>query len=91
MKKYRILTLFPAFILIQFYTFNIYAEELRSSAPWVGHNLKGAPCVGNGQGYGPYDYTNPNHRGKNLRLVEGAHFNQRVEPMARRHRKNRYG
>ena len=50
-------------------------------APWVGDTFSGAPCRGKGQSYGPYDYTNPRHRGEPLRLVEGAHFMPRVRAL----------
>ncbi len=30
-------------------------------------------------GYGPYDYTNPNHLGQNLEIVEDHHFTKNVE------------
>jgi len=51
----------------------------KDSAPWVGNTLSGAPCQGKGQGYGPYDYTNPNHRGNILKIVEQHHFTPKVE------------
>lgn len=53
----------------------------KNSAPWVGEQFSGAFCTGNRQGYGPYDYTNPAHRGEPLHLVEGAHFMPRVSAL----------
>jgi len=54
-------------------------------APWVGHDLSGIACTG-GSGYGPYDYTNPEHRGKSLSLVEGSHFTKEVESLIKGNR-----
>ena len=48
---------------------------------WPGYDLKGAKCPDLGEGYGPYDYTNPNHRGHNLKVVEHSHFNNDVETL----------
>jgi len=51
------------------------------AAPWVGADLSGATCKG-GQGVGPLDYTNPNHRNTHLYdMVIGAHFNDRVRTL----------
>lgn len=52
----------------------------KKSAPFVGNTLKGSPCIGNSEGYGPFDYSkrmaiDPKH----LQLVEGAHFQPDVE------------
>lgn len=52
-----------------------------AEAPWVGHTLKGNPCSGGIQGYGPYDYTNPIHRETKLERVEGAHFHNRIKQL----------
>lgn len=52
---------------------------LAQTAPWIGDTLKGAPCTGKGNSYGPYDYTNPKNRGQQLFLVESAHFDERVK------------
>lgn len=51
----------------------------KDSAPWVGNTRSGTPCQGKAQGYGPYDYTNPIHRGDPLQTVEVAHFTPKVE------------
>lgn len=48
---------------------------MSASAPWVGQTLNGIACSGNGQGYGPFDYTQRHKLPPiNLSLVEGAHF-----------------
>jgi tetratricopeptide (TPR) repeat protein len=44
----------------------------------VGSDLKGLPCNGGGQGYGPYDYTKANERG-HIPVVEEHHFTPEVE------------
>lgn len=54
---------------------------LADQAPWVGTTLKGAPCNGLGQGFGPYDYQDRNRLTDQLRLVEGAHFDMYVESL----------
>lgn len=46
---------------------------------WPGLNLEGFPCTGGGQGYGPYDYTNPQHFKQKLPIVTRAHFTKKVE------------
>jgi len=55
----------------------------KNSAPWVGTDLSGAPCHGNGQGYGPFDYTNPIDREKKLPIVTKFHFTPEVERLIR--------
>jgi tetratricopeptide (TPR) repeat protein len=84
-KKLNFKRLFFATILVTSSLFllpsGLLAEASKSSAPWYGHGLSGAPCTGNSGGYGPYDYTNPSHRGKNLHLVESAHFTKDVESL----------
>lgn len=64
----------------------VSAETAQLSAPWVGHDLTGTICIGTGQGYGPFDYTNPSHRGRNLELVEGSHFTKDVEMLVKGNR-----
>lgn len=64
---------------------SLCSAQPEKAAPWVGHDLFGLPCVG-GSGYGPYDYTNPNHRGHNLSIVEGAHFTKEVESLVKGNR-----
>lgn len=65
------------FITLSILPMSVHAQY----APWVGDTLRGAPCQGKGQSYGPFDYTNPMHRGEHLRLVEGAHFMPRVRSL----------
>lgn len=62
-----------AVILLLFSSY-LYAAQ----APWVGADLKGLPCTGEGQGYGPFDYTKSNERGK-IPIVEAHHFTPEVE------------
>ncbi len=50
-------------------------------ANWVGTGLNGTPCTGRGQGYGPWDYTNSQHRREKLPIVTGAHFTKEVESL----------
>ena len=45
---------------------------------WFGDNLNGRPCSGNTQGFGPFDYTDPNNKGA-LYQVEHGHFPKYVE------------
>ena len=66
-----------AFAFLLFFPLMLSAQ----SAPWVGDTLKGGPCEGKNQSYGPYDYTKQAHRGEPLRLVEGAHFMPRVSAL----------
>ncbi len=63
----------PALILLLFSSYLQAAQ-----APWVGADLKGLACTGEGQGYGPYDYTKANERGK-IPIVEDHHFTPEVE------------
>lgn len=51
----------------------------RNSAPWIGQDFSSKPCQGKGQGFGPFDYTNPEHRGEPLSLVHSGHFDDKVE------------
>jgi len=50
---------------------------------WTGFDIKGAPCTGNRQGFGPFDYTNATHRKKHLKVVEDYHFTREVEQLKR--------
>lgn len=65
------------FILLCLLPLTLHAQY----APWIGDTLSGAPCEGKRESYGPFDYTNPMHRGEHLRLVEGAHFMPRVRAL----------
>lgn len=53
-----------------------------TEAPWVGTTLKGAPCNGLGQGFGPFDYLDRNRLVDQIKLVEGAHFDINVESLS---------
>lgn len=46
---------------------------------FTGTDLQGRACVGQQQGYGPYDYTNAEHFKKKLPIVESYHFTPEVE------------
>ena len=54
---------------------------------WVGQDLYGVPCQGKGQGFGPYDYNDPQLQkripGSPLYLVEIAHFTPHVQELAK--------
>lgn len=54
---------------------------LAETKPWPGRELTGKPCSGGGQGFGPYDYTNPEHRDYHLTIVEKHHFFREVEQL----------
>ena len=71
-------------VFVFFFTCDSISQTNSVSAPWVGSDLAGSPCTGPGQGYGPYNYLNPAHRGENLRLVESAHFTKKIESLSGR-------
>ena len=50
-------------------------------ARFVGADLNGVPCEGDAQGYGPYDYVNPQHRANHLHIVEQYHFTTAVKQL----------
>lgn len=52
-------------------------------APWVGTDRSGEACDGRGTGYGPYDYTNPEHFHGKLPIVEAHHFTAQVAALER--------
>lgn len=54
-----------------------------SAIGWFGDDFSGTPCLGNSQGYGPFDYTDPGQRGKSLELVESAHFTPAVRRLVK--------
>jgi tetratricopeptide (TPR) repeat protein len=65
------------FILVSF--FLSHATGYCAEAPWVGVSLDGKPCpVESRHGYGPFDYTVPEYRAKNLPIVENYHFTDDV-------------
>ncbi len=54
---------------------------LAAEAPWVGEDLSGKICEGGGQGYGPFDNTNPTHLNERLPVVERQHFTSKVSSL----------
>ncbi len=69
-------------ILLVFIAVSYPLSVYGAAAPWVGETLTGTPCSRHsGSGYGPYDYTQRARYAQNLKLVEGAHFNHRVESL----------
>lgn len=52
------------------------ASAKKDAAPWVGDTLAGGPCIGNPQGYGPYDYLLRSQLTYELNIVEQYHFNE---------------
>lgn len=46
-----------------------------------GLDLNGRPCTGEHQGFGPFDYTNPQQVKKHLPIVEAYHFTPEVESL----------
>ena len=50
-------------------------------APWVGTDLNGVPCRTEGQGYGPFDYTDPANQGRTLTIVTDHHFTPAMEAL----------
>jgi tetratricopeptide (TPR) repeat protein len=60
-----------------------FTAAARPAAPWVGYTFEGAPCYGERQAFGPYDYTQRDRSAEAdaLILVEGSHFNYKVEKL----------
>lgn len=54
----------------------------QKSAPWVGEDLRGAPCNGSSMEFGPYDYLQRNALPQKLRIVEKHHFTPVMEQLA---------
>jgi len=52
-------------------------ELVAKQAPWVGTDLNGNNCTGNGQGYGPFDYRTTSDFHKHI--VEMRHFTPDME------------
>jgi len=52
-----------------------------TAAPWVGKDFQGLPCQGAEMNYGPFDYTNQQHRETKLPIVEKYHFKPEVEQL----------
>lgn len=67
------------------FIFGIFSEavlaEYKSSAPWVGQDFKGRFCEGESMHYGPFDYTNLEHRRTKLPIVEQYHFTSETESL----------
>ncbi|SFF95077.1 tetratricopeptide repeat protein [Neptunomonas qingdaonensis] len=63
------------------------------SAPWVGYTLSGAPCKGKDTTFGPFDYRYRDRVPEAISMVEGAHFNAKVENLKEgaKHKYNLYG
>lgn len=57
------------------------SQALAGKADWVGNTLEGWPCTSTEHGFGPFDYTNRQHTGKNLGVVEAFHFTNDVEQL----------
>lgn len=53
----------------------------KKSAPWVGNTLSGAPCKGKKTTFGPFDYRYRDTVPEAISMVEGAHFNAKVESL----------
>ncbi len=58
------------------------AQSFANNEYWVGESFGNKPCKGKVGGYGPYDYTQRHRLKKELRLVEGAHFDENVESLS---------
>ncbi len=52
-------------------------------APWVGESLKGAPCLGENENFGPFDYLQRQSLQGQLNIVESYHFTPEVEQLIR--------
>lgn len=62
------------------YSKNMHARPI-GHAPWVGETLKGAPCRGGGENFGPYDYLERHTLTGELGIVEEYHFGPQVEQL----------
>lgn len=54
-------------------------------APWIGESLEGAPCLGDRENFGPFDYIQRHSLPKELSIVESYHFTPEVEQLIRGH------
>jgi len=52
-------------------------------APWIGESLEGAPCLGDHENFGPFDYLQRQSLPKELSIVESYHFTPEVEQLTR--------
>jgi tetratricopeptide (TPR) repeat protein len=48
---------------------------------WVGMDFKGINCTGLPSNYGPFDYTNYDHKKNKLGIVERYHFSPRISAL----------
>ena len=53
----------------------------RGHAPWTGDNLKGAPCAGENENFGPFDYLQRQSLQAQLNIVESYHFTPDIEQL----------
>lgn len=69
----------------------VHIQALERS--WVGVDFKGIPCVGKSSNYGPFDYTNYQHKVNKLGIVERYHFTQKISSLhsMSKNFKNLYG
>lgn len=80
-KLYRVaLTVVPILGLLMHQSF---AQAASRNAPWVGVSFDGKPCNGNEMNYGPFDYSNSEHRTQKLPIVEHYHFTDEVRALRR--------
>ncbi len=81
--KLKSLLKIVCFILMTYIVFfkNTVAGSSGLSAPWVGVDLKNMPCEGRYMNYGPYDYTNYEHRTNSLPIVEEYHFGKKIQQL----------
>lgn len=61
----------------------LFAAPNSKQAPWVGDTLTGKPCVGGGQGFGPFDYLKRHTLTNEYSLVIDAHFTSDVQNLIR--------
>ena len=70
-------------ILFSLLCFNqaAFSAPNKTSAPWVGDSLMGAPCIGNPQRFGPFDYLHRKSLPYELNIVEKYHFNEKKQDL----------
>jgi len=62
------------------YSTTAYAKPI-GHAPWVGNTLKGIPCRGGAENFGPFDYLQRHTLSAELGIVEQYHFGPQVEQL----------
>jgi hypothetical protein len=62
------------------YSNGIHAKPI-GHAPWVGETLSGAPCRGESENFGPFDYLQRYTLPAELGIVEKHHFGPQVEQL----------